>query len=141
MALGGSPSVIPALSRDPAAVGRHGERTIRGHWTSRSPAPQTRRYWIPVTDPRIKSGDRNDGRRESPEGDHFPRTPMMRTYVVPSPPAPAPPSQDACWCIRGRNGGSVGTGLGGGDEEGTEYFWEMCWGAGGAGVSRSLSQP
>ena len=37
----------------------------------------------------------------SPEGDHFPRTPMVKVHVVPSPPAPAPPRQDASWCIRG----------------------------------------
>src|SRR3546814_13234779 len=40
----------------------------------------------------------------SPEGDHFPRTPMMETYVVSPPPAPIPPRQHACRCIRGRNG-------------------------------------
>ena len=40
----------------------------------------------------------------SPEGDHFPRTPMVKVHVVPSPPAPAPPRQDASWCIRGGTG-------------------------------------
>ncbi len=51
----------------------------------------------------------------SPEGDHT-RTPMMKVHVLPPPPAPAPPRRHACRCIRERNGASIGTGFGGGDE-------------------------
>jgi len=71
----------------------------------------------------------------SPEGDHFPRTPMMRTYVVSPPPAPAPPRQHACRCIRGRNGKSMGTGLGDGDVAGVKWLIFGGWGC-GCGVSK-----
>ena len=37
----------------------------------------------------------------SPEGDHFPQTPLERTYVRPSPKAPTPPRRNALRCIRG----------------------------------------
>jgi len=40
----------------------------------------------------------------SPEGDHFPRTPMMKICVVSPPPAPVPPRRHACRCIRDGTG-------------------------------------
>ena len=72
--------------RPPCVPHRHARRALSGfkrRGPVRNPAP------LPV----------------SPEGDHFPRTPRMETYVVSPPPAPAPPRRHACRCIRERNGG------------------------------------
>jgi hypothetical protein len=44
----------------------------------------------------------------SPEGDHFPQTPVAKAHVLPAPQAPTPPRCHAWQCIRGRDGESVG---------------------------------
>jgi hypothetical protein len=65
----------------------------------------------------------------SPEGDHFPRTPRMETYVVSPPPAPAPPRRHACRCIRERNGGTMGAGLREVNLDGGKWLIFGGWGA------------
>jgi len=107
----GSPSVIPAPSRDPAAVHLEGERIIRGHWMSRSPAPQTWRCWIPVTSTEMTKEGVAGGRPFSADPDD---EGSRRSFTTSAGPA----SPGRLLVYPRRDGASVGTGLGEGDEEG-----------------------
>lgn len=60
---------------------------------------------------------RND-EKATPEGDHSPRTPMVKVHVVPSPPAPATPRQDTP-DVSAAGRGIMGTGM----EEGNEILF------------------
>jgi len=72
----------------------------------------------------------------SPEGDHFPRTPDMRTSVLSPHPAPAPPRCHGWQCILGGTTRSMAWVLGAGILRGiggaqppnwTLNFWLRCW--------------